>query len=613
MASSRKRRKNVKPPLSSRLPTPEIFPDIINREVDGIMEQIAATDPTVSAAPQRVTVRRDEKDAEADSKAFKQDKKLLEAIEKLTKSMDVSNKAQKKTGIGGYIQDKVAGIKNMFTLEGAAGKFGIGKNDGSLGGAILGSVLKKRDERLEKAEFITKFKEFTEVGRSLSEEAAGAEGARRFETIKEITPKIEELERKQSMARAFGGSLSVEDQTELEDLTRQQSELSDFSVKPEKQTTVRERLVQETASGIRAEIAEASPEEQAALREADPEYLRGVFEGALSGVMEIEEEQLQKLAEISDKLTVSEEDKFEASRNEIAAPVLEEKKEEKESGIMAMIMSIFKGGIAKIGTILKGIASALLLKVPLLGKVLVGIKAAILALKAGALGAGRGLMSGARAVLSSPRVLKGLGAAAAVGAGAYTAYSGFKNAGEEAQSKLQDVDAREQAGEITPEDAELERKQISAEATENKGGAVGEGTGMAAGALGGAKVGAKLGLILGPKGAIVGGLAGGLVGGIAGSGVGRNIGGLIGRGVSKVSDMFSGSAPATPRRESLSQDMKSGAESLEAAVKVETPSVVNNSPTTIVNNNTRNEMTGARAPVRNIEPSYNRRLEMMFA
>lgn len=140
-----------------------------------------------------------------------------------------------------------------------------------------------------------------------------------------------------------------------------------------------------------------------------------------------------------------------------------------------------------------------------------------------------------------------LGAAAAVGIGGYTAYQGYTGAEEEKQATLETIDAKIKAGEITPEQGEQLKKEAAATATENKGGAIGEGTGMAAGAIGGgiagAKVGATIGTFVGGPvgtaiGAGIGGLAGGAIGAISGSSVGKNIGGAIGKGVAGIKSFF---------------------------------------------------------------------------
>ena len=138
---------------------------------------------------------------------------------------------------------------------------------------------------------------------------------------------------------------------------------------------------------------------------------------------------------------------------------------------------------------------------------------------------------------------KVLGAAAAVGLGAYTAYSGYTEAEEKKQQEVQAIDEKVKSGEITPKKVEELKKEVSAKTTEDKGGAIGKGTGMAAGAIGGgiagAKVGATIGTFLGGPlgtavGGAVGGLAGGAIGAISGSSVGQNIGGAIGKGVTGV-------------------------------------------------------------------------------
>ena len=118
-----------------------------------------------------------------------------------------------------------------------------------------------------------------------------------------------------------------------------------------------------------------------------------------------------------------------------------------------------------------------------------------------------------------------LGGVLAVGAGAYTAYEGVTGAEASKQEKLENVQARLDSGEITPEQAAAERKEIGNAATIEKRGAIGEGTGMTAGAIAGAKAGAALGTFVGgPIGTAVGGVAGGAIGAFAGSKAGRVVG-----------------------------------------------------------------------------------------
>lgn len=142
---------------------------------------------------------------------------------------------------------------------------------------------------------------------------------------------------------------------------------------------------------------------------------------------------------------------------------------------------------------------------------------------------------------------KALGATAAVGLGAYTAYKGYTGAEDEKQKEIESIDAKVKAGELTAEQALVQKKEVAAQTTENKGGAIGKGTGMAAGAIGGgiagAKVGATIGTFLGGPvgtaiGAGIGTIAGGAIGAFSGSSVGQNIGGAIGKGVANVKSFF---------------------------------------------------------------------------
>ncbi len=162
---------------------------------------------------------------------------------------------------------------------------------------------------------------------------------------------------------------------------------------------------------------------------------------------------------------------------------------------------------------------------------------------------GKGALSlgGGIAKFAASGAGKALGATAAVGLGAYTAYKGYTGAEEEKQKELEAIDAKIQTGELTPDQALEQKKEVAAKATENKGGALGKGTGMAAGAIGGgiagAKVGATIGTFLGGPvgtaiGAGIGTLAGGAIGAFSGSEVGQNIGGAIGKGVAKVKSFF---------------------------------------------------------------------------
>jgi hypothetical protein len=80
-------------------------------------------------------------------------------------------------------------------------------------------------------------------------------------------------------------------------------------------------------------------------------------------------------------------------------------------------------------------------------------------------------------------------------------------------SDLSDIDERAQAGEITAQQATME-----------KGGAYGEAGGGLSGALGGAAAGAAIGSIVPVVGTVIGGLIGGALGGWLGSNLGETIG-----------------------------------------------------------------------------------------
>lgn len=163
------------------------------------------------------------------------------------------------------------------------------------------------------------------------------------------------------------------------------------------------------------------------------------------------------------------------------------------------------------------------------------------ALGRGAVKAGTGLLkfAGSKAGMVA-------GGALAIGAGAYTAYKGFKGAEEEKQAGLQEIEAKQQAGEITPEEAEAQKKQLGETTIEKKGGAVGEGTGMAAGGVVGMKAGAALGATIGSAvpvvgtaiGAGVGAIAGGALGAFAGSKAGKAVGEYGGKAFNAAGNLF---------------------------------------------------------------------------
>lgn len=144
------------------------------------------------------------------------------------------------------------------------------------------------------------------------------------------------------------------------------------------------------------------------------------------------------------------------------------------------------------------------------------------------------------------------GAVLSVAGGAYEGYTSYQEAQGKTDVATAEVKQLEASGAITKEEAAKRLKTIDDTDTENKGGAVGRGTGMAAGGIAGgiagAKVGAMLGSFVGPVGTVaggaIGGLAGGAIGAFSGSEVGQNIGGAIGIGYNKTKDFLGFGSPS---------------------------------------------------------------------
>jgi archaellum component FlaC len=149
-------------------------------------------------------------------------------------------------------------------------------------------------------------------------------------------------------------------------------------------------------------------------------------------------------------------------------------------------------------------------------------------------------MGGKLAKFATSNTGKVLGAAAAVGLGAYTAYEGYTAAEDSKQAKMEEVQAKFDSGEMKPEEAAAARKEIGNTATVEKSGAIGEGTGMAAGAIAGASLGATIGSIVPGVGTAIGGIAGGALGAFAGSKAGKVVGEYGGKAINAAGDFFGG-------------------------------------------------------------------------
>ena len=183
------------------------------------------------------------------------------------------------------------------------------------------------------------------------------------------------------------------------------------------------------------------------------------------------------------------------------------------------------------------------------------------AIATGAKAVGKGALSlgGGIAKFAASGAGKALGATAAVGLGAYTAYKGYTAAEDSKQVKLEEVQTQFDAGKITSEQAAAQRKEIGNTATVEKSSAVGEGTGMAGGAIAGGLAGAKLGAAIGSIipgagtviGAGIGTIAGGALGAFAGSKAGKAVGEAIGGGINTVKNFFGGSDVGEKTKEAV--------------------------------------------------------------
>ena len=163
----------------------------------------------------------------------------------------------------------------------------------------------------------------------------------------------------------------------------------------------------------------------------------------------------------------------------------------------------------------------------------------------GAVSKGAGALGRFATSAGGMNALKIGGAALAVGAGAYTAYKGYGEAEDERAAAAADIEKRVESGQISKEEGAAQLKAVEEGATEKKGGAVGEGTGMAAGGLAGMKAGAMLGSFLGPAGTVVGGALGGAAGAFLGSKAGKTVGEYAGKGVNWLKNAVGMGTPET--------------------------------------------------------------------
>ena len=376
---------------------------IVEEMLDQVITEVSDL-TTRTAAPIKAAVVISER-------ALTLDRDLIEAVEKLTESMEFKVKEESKSGVKGWIQNKKDSFGQMFTIPGLAKAAGIGQDPSSLIGSIFNKMeenqIKKSEERAEKAKYITEFSQLTEVGRGMSRTEAMTEGARRFEELKKLNPELESLESKEKRARDFGGSLSESDLARKEALLEKRKELQNYAsaqiIKPQA-TVVDKETMDGFKAGVLTELAESTPKEREMFLSQDPEMIKSIFEGAVSELAGLSEKQLEMLKSIDETLHKNEEELHEANLRKGHIPTLvskNEPKQEEQGGIIDTIIS----GLSTAGSMLgRGVAAAK-------GATVAG-KAAImggLATAKGAIGTGIGAAKGA--------IGTGIGAAKSAGAG----------------------------------------------------------------------------------------------------------------------------------------------------------------------------------------------------
>jgi hypothetical protein len=535
----------------------------------GESEASAVSSASVKPLPVKVTVKVEQEQVKQEEKKqqeeLKVDKNLLKAVEKLTKSFDFANKKaeeEKKKGLRGYINNKIQNVKNAFTLEGAAGMLGVRKDDGSLKGAILGSVMERREKKQEKAKFIAQFGQFTETGRGLKGEELAAEGGRRYEALQKIQSEREHLETKASQAKAFGGELSKKDQQRLRVLSKT------------------EDLVRGTRNAVVAPATMGIPTVSSA---SDPTTVQKDATEAsgtstpvgdiMMDLLKVNEQQLAQLESLTKAMKPSEEDILEGKRQESLAPIIERKEQDKDAysngSLLDMVKSmipnfnIVRGGAKALTTVGRFAARGVGKAASLIGRGISRVASAGSKLLPSILsGASKGIGAASKVAAAVPGVAKaGLGAAkgvlgklgpiAMLGMAAYDGISGYNKAGENL-----DIEGRE------------------------------------------ATTGEKL---ASAGGSILSGLSFGL---LDEKSMSKGIANLVGAGPEKLPDVARVQQAQELAAKKLEGDM-------EAAAKSSAP-VVTNAPTTIINNNS-SDGGRQRFSIRNTDNTYNDRLSRHFA
>lgn len=591
-ANKRKLSERVKPaaPSAPVAPTEDIVEAVAPSPMETATSAKAVADDKQSSIS-ALRVLQNAADLQEDS--VEVDKKLLKAVTDLTKTMQFGYKRQqeeKKKGLAGYVQGKISSVKSAFSLEGIAGMAGIQRDSGTLSGAVLGSVLqrkeKKQEEAAKKTEFIAKFGEFTERGRQLKEEggleAVTAEGEKRYGQLTAAEKDISELEAKQKQAKMFNGSLSKSDTEKLVSAQNMKKMATDYSaVEKPLGGKKSEDLFAGVAEGVKSEIATLSPEERQTLSTADPEYLKGVFEGALGSLTEVNEKQLDQLVALVRASTMSEEDRLEQGNKDnviqsIQDPKEDKKKEEEGGGLMKTVMDFLTSGLTGLFGKLSGMITGALSSIAgLLGR---GAAKAIPAV----LNAGKAIVGGAAKAI--PAVL-GKGAAV-VSEVAPKALGGLGKLGNFAKGALGKLGPVAMAG-MAAYDAVSGFNEAGANlGIEGREATTGEKLSSAAGSA-------------------LSGLTFGLLGKDTAS---KGIASLLGAGPDTTPVKA-----AVPARVIQSGELAQNKEMLDSGKEeAAAPSqqILNNSPTTIINNTTKSNTP--RTPVRNTDVSYNNRLNRYF-
>ena len=294
-----------------------------------------------------------EKEDKAKPAEDKKFDKLASSIEKLAKGLtgkfgikggdDEKPGSFISRGLKDYAGSKVEQIKQATSAEGILGLAGVNPGEGLIG-SLLGAHMANRDAKRQAKEdeetYIKTFSESTEGGRSLSKEDQQKVGKELYLKEKKGREELAKLEEKEKVAKAFGGSLSKEDMTKVqqqkaildevattkrggplaveeevaapEDAPKKKKkkaeETSEEVSKTTESTTVsketeskefikeRAELIKEVLAGVDDAVKNATQEQKAELfSKGGEEYVIGVKKGIMEELLKINQEQLEEL------------------------------------------------------------------------------------------------------------------------------------------------------------------------------------------------------------------------------------------------------------------------------------------------------------------------------